>query len=269
MVELWGVKTLVAGKFFATAFNCCIFYNIFANSGSLSGKRMDKHFESYFKAAVSVDNVVFGFDLTGLKVLLIYRGADPYRNCWALPGDLISLDTNLIDSAEKVLQDLTGLEEIYMEQIHTFGKVDRHPYGRVFTVAYFALIKIDDYHLHPSSWAEEAAWFPISEIPELPFDHNEILSYAKDQLKSKIRRQPIGFELLPKHFTLTELQTLYESILETEFDVRNFRKKILSMDFISDTGLKQTSVTHRPAKLYKYNAKRYSNLINTGFAFDL
>jgi len=230
---------------------------------------MDKHFESYFKAAVSVDNVVFGFDHTGLKVLLIYRGADPYRNCWALPGDLISLDTNLSDSAEKVLQDLTGLDQIYMEQIHTFGKVDRHPYGRVFTVAYFALIKIEDYHLHPSSWAEEAAWFPIGEIPDLPFDHNEILVYAKDQLKTKIRRQPIGFELLPKHFTLTELQTLYESILETEFDVRNFRKKILSMDFISDTGLKQTSVTHRPAKLFKYNAKKYNNLINTGFAFDL
>ena len=119
------------------------------------------------------------------------------------------------------------------------------------------------------SWAEEAAWFPISEIPELPFDHNEILAFAKEQIKSKIRRQPIGFELLPKYFTLTELQKLYESILETEFDVRNFRKKILSMDFISETGLKQSSVTHRPAKLYKYNAKKYNKLTNSGFAFDL
>jgi 8-oxo-dGTP diphosphatase len=186
-----------------------------------------------------------------------------------LPGDLISLDTDLSSSAEKVLQDLTGLDKIYMEQIHTFGKVDRHPFGRVFTVAYFALIKIDDYNIHPSSWAEEAAWFPISEIPELPFDHNEILAFAKEQIKSKIRRQPIGFELLPKYFTLTELQKLYESILETEFDVRNFRKKILSMDFISETGLKQSSVTHRPAKLYKYNAKKYNKLTNSGFAFDL
>lgn len=230
---------------------------------------MEKIVAPYFRAAVSVDNVVFGFDKSGLNILLIYRGAEPYRNCWALPGDLISLDNDLISSAEKVLQDLTGLERLYMEQIQTFGNVDRHPYGRVFTVAYFALIKIEDYHLHPSSWAEEAEWFPIAEIPDLPFDHNEILAFAKNQLKTKIRRQPIGFELLPKHFTLTELQTLYESILETEFDVRNFRKRILSMDFISDTGLKQTSVTHRPAKLYKYNAKRYNNLINSGFAFDL
>lgn len=230
---------------------------------------MEKIVAPYFRAAVSVDNVVFGFDKSGLNILLIYRGAEPYRNCWALPGDLISLDNDLSSSAEKVLQDLTGLERLYMEQIQTFGNVDRHPYGRVFTVAYFALIKIEDYHLHPSSWAEEAEWFPIAEIPDLPFDHNEILAFAKNQLKTKIRRQPIGFELLPKHFTLTELQTLYESILETEFDVRNFRKRILSMDFISDTGLKQTSVTHRPAKLYKYNAKRYNNLINSGFAFDL
>jgi len=230
---------------------------------------MDPNLIPFFKAAVSVDNVVFGFNQSGLKVLLIYRGADPYRNCWALPGDLISLDSDLSSSAEKVLQDLTGLDKVYMEQIHTFGKVDRHPFGRVFTVAYFALIKIEDYNIHPSSWAEEAAWFPISEIPDLPFDHNEILLFAKDQLKTKIRRQPIGFELLPKYFTLTELQKLYESILETEFDVRNFRKKILSMDFITDTGLKQSSVTHRPAKLFKYNAKKYSKLSSSDFAFDL
>ncbi|MEI8100112.1 MAG: NUDIX domain-containing protein [Bacteroidota bacterium] len=146
---------------------------------------MDPNLIPFFKAAVSVDNVVFGFDQSGLKVLLIYRGADPYRNCWALPGDLISLDSDLSSSAEKVLQDLTGLDKVYMEQIHTFGKVDRHPFGRVFTVAYFALIKIEDYNIHPSSWAEEAAWFPISEIPDLPFDHNEILLFAKDQLKTK------------------------------------------------------------------------------------
>jgi 8-oxo-dGTP diphosphatase len=230
---------------------------------------MDQKLESYFKAAVSVDNVVFGFDNSGLKVLLIYRGADPYRNCWALPGDLIALETDLTSSAEKVLQDLTGLEKVYMEQIHTFGKVNRHPYGRVFTVAYFALLKTEDYHVHASSWAEEAAWFPISEIPDLPFDHNEILEYAKNMLKSKIRRQPIGFELLPKYFTLTELQNLYESILETQFDVRNFRKKILSLDYLTETGMKQSSVTHRPAKLYKFNTKKYNNLVHSGFSVEL
>ena len=230
---------------------------------------MESGFESKFKAAISVDNVVFGFDNNDLKVLLIYRGAEPYKECWALPGDLISLDQDLDESAEIVLQNLTGLDNIYMEQIHTFGRVDRHPFGRVFTVAYFALIKIEDYNVKPSSWAEEAAWFPINEVPELPFDHNEILEYAKNLLKSKIRRQPIGFELLPKYFTLTEIQNLYEAILETPFDTRNFRKKLLSMNIIIDSGKMQSDVAHRPAKLYKYITKKYLQLQQTGFTFDL
>ncbi len=230
---------------------------------------MKNALSDYFKAAVSVDNVVFGFEKTGLKILLIYRGAEPFRDQWALPGDLISVDIDLVSSAEKVLQKLTGLEKIYMEQLQTFGKVNRHPYGRVFTVSYFALIKIEDAHLNPSSWAEEAAWFPINEIPNLPFDHNEILEFAKSQLKLRIRRQPIGFELLPKLFTLTELQNMYESVLETQFDVRNFRKKILFLDFITDTGKKENCVAHRPAKLFKYNAKRYQKLIENGYELAL
>ena len=230
---------------------------------------MDERIEAKFRAAVSVDNVVFGFDNNDLKVLLIYRGAEPYKDCWALPGDLISLDQDLEHSAENVLQNLTGLDNIYMEQIHTFGRVDRHPFGRVFTVTYFALIKIEDYNVKPSSWAEEAAWFPIHEVPELPFDHNEILEFAKEQLKGKIRRQPIGFELLPKYFTLTDIQNLYEAILDTKFDTRNFRKKLLSMNLLVDSGRIQTNVAHRPAKLYKYITKRYHQLQNSGFSFDL
>jgi 8-oxo-dGTP diphosphatase len=231
---------------------------------------MDEKLQPYFNAAVSVDNVIFGFDHSGLTVLLVYRGAEPFRNHWALPGDLIDLTTDTPDSAaSKVLRNLTGLDEVYTDQIRTFGRLDRHPYGRVFTVAYFALIKTEEYTLEASSWAEQAAWFPINEIPDLPFDHNEILDYAKEMLKLKIRKQPIGFELLPKHFTLTELQRLYEAILEKEFDVRNFRKKILSMDFITETGMKQNSVTHRPAKLYKYNSRKYAKMPASGYDFDL
>jgi 8-oxo-dGTP diphosphatase len=231
---------------------------------------MDANLQAHFQAAVSVDNVIFGFDTNGLNVLLIYRGAEPFRDHWALPGDLIDLKTDTPDSAAvKVLRNLTGLEELYIDQIRTFGRLDRHPYGRVFTVAYFALIKTQDYSVEASSWAEQAEWFPINELPDLPFDHNEIFNYAKELLKMKIRKQPIGFELLPKHFTLTELQRLYEAILEKEFDVRNFRKKILSMDFITDTGLKQHSVMHRPAKLYKYNSRKYAKLMTGGYDFDL
>jgi len=225
--------------------------------------------DHYFKAAVSVDNVVFGFDNEELKILLIYRGAEPYKNYWALPGDLINLDSDLDNSAVNVLKSLTGLNDIYMEQIRTFGRVDRHPFGRVYTVAYYALIKSEDYKVSAQSWAEEADWFPISKLPELPFDHNEIVEFAKQQLKMRIRVQPVGFELLPKYFTLSELQKLYEAILETEFDVRNFRKKILSTGFILESGFKQTGVTHRPAKLYKYNAKRDHSVIGSGMNFDL
>ncbi len=235
----------------------------------MSESQRPDNLNQYFQAAVSVDNVVFGFDNEVLKILLIYRGAEPYKNYWALPGDLINLESDLDNSAVNVLQSLTGLDDIFMEQIRTFGRVDRHPFGRVYTVAYYSLIKSEDYKVSAQSWAEEADWFPISKLPELPFDHNEIVEFAKQQLKMRIRVQPVGFELLPKYFTLSELQKLYEAILETEFDVRNFRKKILSTGFILDTGLKQTGVTHRPAKLYKYNAKRDYSIISSGMNFDL
>ena len=230
---------------------------------------LQKESHNHFKAAVTVDNVIFGFDGKALKVLLIYRGAEPYKDRWALPGDFVPLDENLNQSAIHVLRSLTGLDNIYMEQVHAFGDVNRHPFGRVFTIAYYALIKVEDYQVQASSWVEEAAWFPINEIPELPFDHMEILEFAKQQLRNKIRTQPIGFELLPKHFTLTQIQELYEAVLEREFDTRNFRKKLLSMNLISETGYRQTDVSHRPAMLYKYDTKRYNRFLERGFSFDI
>ena len=225
--------------------------------------------KDFFHAAFSVDNVVFGFDESDLKVLLIFRGAEPHKGMWALPGDLVNLDEDLDLAAQRVLQDLTGLKDIFMEQIHTFGKVDRHPFGRVITVAYYSLVKIQDYNINAAAWAEEARWFSIKELPELPFDHLEIIEFAKRAFKEKARRQPIGFELLPKYFTLTQIQHLFEAILESKFDTRNFRKKLLSMDLLVDTKKLEKGKAHRPAALYKFDKRRYLKLQKSGFSFDL
>ncbi|MFN5459441.1 MAG: NUDIX hydrolase [Bacteroidota bacterium] len=225
--------------------------------------------KKFFRSAFSVDSVVFGFDQGDLKVLLIYRGAEPYQGTWALPGDLVRIDEDLDESARRVLKDLTGLSDVYMEQIHTFGKVDRHPLGRVITVAYLSLVRISDYKINPSSWAKDAQWHSINNIPKLPFDHSEILNFAKNKLKERVRNQPIGFELLPPQFTLTELQHLYESVLETNLDKRNFRKKLNSMDLLVDSGVSQNAVAHRPAKLYRFDRKRYHSLLKKGFSFEI
>lgn len=225
--------------------------------------------KKFFRSAFSVDPIVFGFDAGDLKVLLIYRGAEPYQGTWALPGDLVRLDEDLDESAKRVLKDLTGLTNLYMEQIHTFGRVDRHPLGRVITVAYLSLVRISDYKINPSSWAKDAQWHSISKVPKLPFDHSEILTFAKNKLKERVRNQPIGFELLPPHFTLTEIQHLYESVLEINLDKRNFRKKLNSMDLLVDCGKSQRAVAHRPAKLYRFDNKRYRSLLKKGFSFEI
>lgn len=225
--------------------------------------------KKFFRSAFSVDSVVFGFDEGDLKVLLIYRGAEPYQGTWALPGDLVRLDEDLDESVRRVLRDLTGMSNIYMEQTHTFGRVDRHPLGRVITVSYMSLVKISDYKLNPSSWAKDAKWHSVNKIPKLPFDHNEILDFAIEKLKEKVRRQPIGFELLPREFSITELQHLYECVLGINLDKRNFRKKLSSMNLLVDSGVSQNAVAHRPAKLYRFDRKKYNALIKKGFSFEI
>jgi 8-oxo-dGTP diphosphatase len=225
--------------------------------------------KDFFHAAFSVDNVVFGFDDSDLKVLLISRGTEPFKGQWALPGDLVYLKENQDIAAQRVLKDLTGLDNIFMQQFHTFGDVNRHPFGRVITVAYYALIKVGDYDINASSWAEEVKWFSVKEVPELAFDHTEILAFAKQSFSEKARKQPIGFELLPKHFTLTQIQHLFEAILEAKFDTRNFRKKILSMNLLIDTQKLEKGKANRPAALYKFDMKKYEKLQKSGFSFDL
>jgi 8-oxo-dGTP diphosphatase len=230
--------------------------------------------KEFFRTALTVDNVIFGFDEADLKVLLIKRGAEPYRDLWALPGDFMYPDEDLDTAAERVLKELTGLERVYLEQVRTFGSVNRHPLGRVATVAYFSLVKIDRYNLLPASFAQKATWHSVSDIRQLAFDHNSILEECFNTLKRRVRVRPIGFELLPPKFTLTELQHLYEAILQPnsldgKLDKRNFRKKILAMEFVVDLNESQANVAHRPARLYEFNQTKYEELISEGFNFEL
>jgi 8-oxo-dGTP diphosphatase len=229
--------------------------------------------QEFFKTALTVDNIILGFDEADLKVLLIKRGAEPFKDSWALPGDFMYPTEDLDTSASRILEELTGIKNVYLEQVHTFGSVGRHPLGRVVTVAYLSLIKIDAYTITPASFAQKAQWHSIPKVPLLAFDHKNILDNCLDALKQRIRVRPIGFELLPPKFTLTELQHLYEAILELDaekgLDKRNFRKKILSMDFIVDLNESQEGVAHRPARLYQFDKEKYEKFLAEGFNFEL
>ncbi len=229
--------------------------------------------QEFFKTAMTVDNVIFGFDEADLKVLLIKRGTEPYTGMWALPGDFVYPNEDIDAATARILEELTGLKNVYLEQVRTFGAVNRHPFGRVVSVAYFSLVKINRFTITPSSFAQKAKWHSISKLKELAFDHNEILNACFQTLKQRVRVRPIGFELLPPKFTLTELQHLYEAILELNpesgLDKRNFRKKILSMDFIVDLNESQEGVAHRPARLYEFDKNKYEKFVAEGFNFEL
>jgi len=225
--------------------------------------------DNFFKAAFTVDNVIFGFDEGDLKVLLIKRGEEPFEGEWALPGYFVNKSEDLDSAANRVLEELTGIKDVYLEQVNTFGSVNRHPMGRVITVAYYSLIKISDYNLHVSSIAIKAKWHSIAKLKKLVFDHFDILTACFQRLKGRVRERPVGFELLPPKFTLTELQHLYEAILETSLDKRNFRKKILSMNLLLDLGEMQEGVAHRPARLYQFDEHKYQKFLAEGYVFDL
>ena len=225
--------------------------------------------EDFFKSAFSIDPVIFGFENDELKVLLVERGADPYMGYFALPGDLVYPDEDLDLAASRILYELTQLSDVYMEQVYTFGSVDRHPYGRVITVAYYSLINIRSFNVDASSWAKQANWYPVENLPKLAFDHEVILNRALKRLQERVRTRPIGFELLPSKFTLRQLQSLYEALLKTELDTRNFRKKVLSMGLLRNLEERQQGVAHRPAKLYSFDNEAYEELTKRGLNFDL
>ncbi len=223
----------------------------------------------YARPALTVDCVVFGIDEEDLKVLLIQRGLQPFEGSWALPGGFVQMEESLPDAARRELQEETGLDRVFLEQLFTFGEITRDPRGRVVSVAYYALVRLLDHKVQAATDAQDASWFPVWDTPTLAFDHSKILQMALERLKGKVRYVPIGFELLPKKFTLTQLQRLYSTVLERELDRRNFRKKILSMDILDELDEVERDVAHRAARLYRFNERKYKKLVKAGFDFQI
>ncbi|MCB1224613.1 MAG: NUDIX domain-containing protein, partial [Verrucomicrobiales bacterium] len=207
------------------------------------------------------------FDGDELQVLLIRRGLEPFKNKWALPGGFVRVEETLDEAARRELEEETGLREVFLEQLQTFGAVKRDPRERVVSVAYFALVKPSA--VTGATDAAEAKWFSTSGVPALAFDHAEILATALDRLRGKLRYQPIGFELLPPKFTLTQLQRLYEAVLGEELDKRNFRKKVLSHDLLVPLKETHRDGPHRPAQLHRFDPAKYERLKKKGFLFEI
>jgi len=223
----------------------------------------------YPRAALAVDCVVFGLDVTDLKVLLIQRKLAPFQHAWALPGGFVHLDETLDEAAARELREEAGVTDVYLEQLYTFGEIDRDPRERVVTIAYYALAKLGDHRIRAATDAVGVGWFALDDLPKLAFDHATIVARAHERLRGKVRYAPVGFELLPPRFSLTQLQRLYEIILGAELDKRNFRKKLLAMDLLVETDELEQGVRHRAARLYRFDRRKYDRLTKQGFEFSL
>jgi 8-oxo-dGTP diphosphatase len=228
-----------------------------------------KHCYEFPRPAVTVDVVVFALDEEEVKVMLVERDLAPFAGQWALPGGFVRVDEALDEAARRELREESGLKDIFLEQLYTFGDVERDPRERVVTVAYYALVNLEGHDVHASTDARNAAWFSINDLPQLAFDHQKILRTAHERLRAKVRYQPIGFELLPERFTLSQLQHLYEVILDRALDKRNFRKKVLAMEFVKETNEIEKDVAHRAARLYLFDKRKYDQLMKRGFNFEI
>jgi 8-oxo-dGTP diphosphatase len=222
--------------------------------------------ESSNRIALSVDCVIFGFDENKLKVLLIRSDLKKYQGRYSLLGDLVYPNEDLSAAAYRILKQRTGLNDLYLEQVETFGSVGRHPAGRVVTVAYCSLVNVQHHKLRILE--NDLHWHDIKNTTELAFDHQDIFDACYNRLQKRIQEHPLGFNLLPKKFSLRELQNLYEAILDIKLDRRNFRKKFFSMDFLIDTGEMEQDVPHRPGKLYKFNYEKYEKKKKKWFGID-
>ncbi|MEI7718364.1 MAG: NUDIX domain-containing protein [archaeon] len=213
----------------------------------------------YPKPSVTVDILVFTIKNSDLKILLIKRGLEPFKEMWAIPGGFTRIDESLELAAKRELEEETGIKEVYLEQLYTFGDVNRDPRGRVITIAYMALVNSEEIHLSAQTDAKDANWFSVSKIPKLAFDHNKIVDYALKRLKWKFEYTTVAFSLLPEKFTLTQLQELYETVFQKKLDKRNFRKKILSLNILEEEEI-MTDVSHRPPQLYSLK-KRIGDVV--------
>jgi 8-oxo-dGTP diphosphatase len=220
---------------------------------------------------LTVDAVVFGYTpAKGLSVLLIRREGEPFKGYWALPGGFVYTDESLEAAVSRELQEETGILIQYLEQLYTFGAPDRDPRQRVVSVAYFALVRPETFQLHAGTDAGDAAWFEIRHLPDLAFDHARILQTAIERIRNKITYEPIGFELLEEKFPFSDLQILYETLLQRTIDRRNFKKKIRSLGILEELKeqRKQTG-SGRPAQLYRFNKEKYFQLKQQGIMFEV
>ena len=229
-------------------------------------KKIQSEVQSINRLALSVDCVIFGFDDNKLKVLLIRSDLKKYQSKWSLLGDLIKPEEDLDAAAYHILKQRTGINDVYLEQVHAFGEVNRHPAGRVVTVAYCSLINIQHHELKILD--NELHWHDVENVTNLAFDHQKIFDACYQWLQKRVQEHPLGLSLLPSKFSLRELQNLYEAILNIKLDRRNFRKKFFAMDFLVDMEEEEQNVRHRPGRLYKFNYEKYEKKKKTWSGID-
>jgi len=223
-------------------------------------------YKNYDRLLLAIDCIIFGFDGKHLKGLFIKRQLEPQKDKWSLMGGFVKETESVDNAAVRILNELTGLSDVYMEQLACFGDADRDPGGRVVSMAYFALIKIDDYA--PELMANhKARWFELNKIPKLVFDHRQMVNLAKERLQQKVANHPIGFALLADKFTLPQLQSLYEAIYETPLDKRNFTRKILSLGILNKLKEKEKESSRKGAFYFMFDKAKYKKLENEGVRF--
>lgn len=220
------------------------------------------------KMNVATDCIIFGFDSVNLKLLVFKRRVKPIVGAWSLIGSFVKLDEDVSEAAKRVLKEITGLENVFMEELKTYGKADRDPGFRCISIAQYALMRLNDYDKELVQ-KHGAHWYDVKEVPNLVLDHNQMVIDAMDRIKRKARYKPIGFELLPKKFTIPQLQRLYEAIYQKELDARNFRKKVLSLKVLVKLEEKDKTSSRRGAFLYKFDDKTYQKLQKSGFNFEI
>lgn len=220
---------------------------------------MSKLFHEYKNPSLAVDLVIFGYHEKTLSVLLLNRKEEPFKDCWTLPGGFLQMEETFLDTCSRILKTKTGMDDVFLEQLYSFDEPGRDPRGRVIAVGYYALINPARFNIIAGSMANDVKWFDVHKMPKLGFDHEHIFQLSLQRLKSKILYDPVGFELLDELFTITELHELYECILQTTIDRRNFRRKILDAEYVINTGTKREGLQNRHPELYKFNKKLKKN----------
>ena len=228
---------------------------------------MRKDYSQYIKHLIAVDCIIFGFDGENLKILLVKRNFEPKKGEWSLMGGFVNGEETLDESASRVLNSLTGLENIYLEQLKSFSELDREPTARIISISYYALISTDENIQINEKYS--AKWFDLKQFPNLIFDHNKMVQNAVTRLRYRASTQPIGFELLPEKFTMKDLQSLYEAIFDEKYDKRNFISKINSMDILVKTEEKDMTSSRKGSFLYRFDKEKYHKKLSQGYSFKI